>query len=178
MFSKFIRKFILSLSSLSPVVLTFWFKEFSTNFNLADGWIYFLIFLTISIITFFMIRFAKKKLEEVEVKIHSIQNADSEVISYIFAYILPLIGFDIKLTLFILFLYLFIVFTTNIYHFNPILGLFGYHYYTVSFDNGITFVLISKKTLMNANEISSVVQLDDYTLLEVDKSEINKKGIK
>jgi len=33
--------------------------------------------------------------------------------------------------------------------------------------------LLQKKTLMNANEINSVVQLDDYTLLEVDKSEVN-----
>ncbi len=173
MFSKFIRKFILAITSLSPVAITFWFKDFSKNFNLFDGWFYLLIFLIIIIISFFMIRLAKKKLEVIKVTIHSIQNSDTEVISYIFAYILPFIGFDIKLTLFILFLYLFIVFTTNIYHFNPILGLFGYHYYTVSFNNGTTFVLITKKTLMNANEINSVVQLDDYTLLEVDKSEVN-----
>lgn len=170
MFSKFFRKLILSITSLSPVALTFWFRDFSKNFNFSEGLLYLLIFFIIIIISFLMIFLAKSKLEIINVKINSVQNSDNEVISYIFAYILPLIGFDLKITFFILLLYLFIVFTTNIYHFNPIIGLFGYHYYTISFENGTTFVLISKKTLMNSKEINSVVQLDDYTLLEVAKN--------
>jgi hypothetical protein len=169
MFSKFFRKIILSISSLSPVALTFWFKEFSKSFDFFEGLQYLMIFVLTMIISFLTIHLSESKLEVIKVKISTVQNSDNEVVSYIFAYILPLIGFDLKITLFIIFLYLFIVFTTNIYHFNPIIGLFGYHYYTISFENGTTFVLISKKTLMNAKEINSVVQLDDYTLLEVIK---------
>lgn len=56
MFSKFIRKFILSLNSLSPVAITFWFKDFSKNFNILDGGFYLLIFLIIIVISFLMIR--------------------------------------------------------------------------------------------------------------------------
>jgi len=170
MFSKFFRKIILSISSLSPVALTFWFKEFSKSFDFFEGWQYLMIFVLTIITSFLTIHLSKSKLEVMNVKISTVQNSDNEVVTYIFAYILPLIGFDLKITLFILLLYLFIVFTTNIYHFNPIIGLFGYHYYTISFENGTTFVLISKKTLMNAKEINSVVQLDDYTLLEVIKN--------
>lgn len=166
MFSKFLRKSLLSIASLSPVFLTFWFNEFSKNWDLREGYFYLIGFVIIVFISFFTFRLAESKLEILPIKIETVQNSDNEVISYIFAYILPLLGFDVKLTLFILCLFLLIVFTTNIYHFNPVVGLFGYHYYTVTIEGGISFILISKKTLMNAKEIKNVVQLDDYTLLE------------
>jgi len=65
-------------------------------------------------------------------------------------------------------LFLFLVLTTHIYHFNPVFGLFEYHYYKVSIEGGTTFILMTKKTLLNARQVSSVIQLTDYFLLEKD----------
>ncbi|MEJ5305857.1 MAG: hypothetical protein WHV63_07910 [Ignavibacteria bacterium] len=166
MFNRLVKT-ILAITSLSPVLLTFWYKYFSDRWHIEDGVIYLILLLILIIVVLLLLNLANKKLEKLSVKIESVQNADNEVISYIFAYLLPLIGFDLKFLVFILILFLFIVYTTNIYHFNPILGLFGYHYYSITIENGTTFILISKKTLMNAKQINKVVQLDDYTLLEI-----------
>ena len=165
MFSKFLE-LLMVLTSLSPVLLTLWFKEFSQNWNYNDGLIYLVIAVVLWGIAFIILNISRKKLQLLRVKIDSISTADKEMISFIFAYLIPLLDISYPVLFFLLGLFVFIVLTTHSYHFNPIFGLFGYHYYEVSIEGGTTFILMTKKTLMNTKQIKNIVQLTDYILLE------------
>lgn len=165
MLSKFLE-LLMVFTSLSPILLTLWFKEFSQNWNYNDGIIYLVVAVALWGIAFIILNICRKNLQMLPVKIESISIADKEMISFIFAYLIPLLEISYPLLFFLLGLFVFIVLTTHSYHFNPIFGLFGYHYYEVSIENGTTFILMTKKTLMNTKQIKRIVQLTDYILLE------------
>ena len=165
MFSKFLE-LLMVFTSLSPVLLTLWFKEFSQNWHYNDGLIYLVVAAALWGVAFIILNISRKKLQLLPVKIESISTADKEMISFIFAYLIPLLEISYPLLFFLLGLFVFIVLTTHSYHFNPIFGLFGYHYYEVTIEGGTTFILMTKKTLMNTKQINSIVQLTDYILLE------------
>lgn len=100
--------------------------------------------------------------------IREISNADNESIIFIFTYLIPLLDIDSYMVIFLLGLFFLVIFTTNLYHFNPFLGLLGYHQYEIKLEDGPTYILISKKTLINSKQIKNVVQLTNYILLEKD----------
>ncbi|MEW6508803.1 MAG: hypothetical protein AB1432_13770 [Bacteroidota bacterium] len=165
MFSKLLE-LLMVFTSLSPVLLTLWFKEFSDHWNFVDGLVYLIIAIILWGFAFIILNVSRNKLQLLPVKIESISTADKEMVSFIFAYLIPLLEISYPLLFFLLGLFVFIVLTTHSYHFNPIFGLFGYHYYEVSIEGGTTFILMTKKTLMNTKQINSIVQLTDYILLE------------
>ena len=53
------------------------------------------------------------------------------------------------------------------YHFNPLLGIMGWHFYKVSTAGGVTYVLITKKQLRRAAEEMQVGQLTEYILIDL-----------
>lgn len=165
MFSKFLE-LLMVFTSLSPVLLTLWFKELSKNWNCTDGLTYLVIVIILGIIAFIILKISHKKLQLLPIKIESISTADNEMISFIFAYLIPLLEISYPILFFLIVLFGFIVLTTHSYHFNPMFNLFGYHYYKVSIEGGTTFILMTKKTLINTKQIKSIVQLTNYILLE------------
>lgn len=166
MFSK-IMQIMLVTTSISPVLLTFWFKEFSDKWDFRDGIFYLIAAIFLLILLYVLIKIAMHKLEKVPLKITQISNADKESIPFIFSYIIPLLEIDKPMVIFLLILFFFIIFTTNIYHFNPMLGILGYHQYEVNIEGGSIFILITKKTLINVDQIKKVSQLTNYILIDV-----------
>jgi hypothetical protein len=165
MLSKLVQ-IILVLTSLSPVLLTLWFKEFKKKFIWFDGLIFLVLALLLILVLYFIIKIAHQKLEMIPIEIDEVSPADQESIIFIFTYLLPLLDIDISMMLFLLTIFAIVIFTTNIYHFNPMLGILGYHQYEVTIKGGTTFILITKKTLVNTKQIKRVVQLTDYIILE------------
>jgi len=171
MLSKITKVFLVS-TSFSPVFLTLWFAEFSKDWDINEGWIYLAIAILLAIICFIIMKIARVKLESMPVKITAISTSDKETVGFIIVYLLPLINqtpiqVNIYLLFFILLIFFISLFTTNSYHFNPVLGLFGYHFYEVTIDGGITYVLVTKKNLTNTKKINNVVQISEYMILEV-----------
>jgi MFS family permease len=152
-------------TSISPVLLIFFFKEFSSSWRWTSGLPYLIIAILLLVVLKFIIETAKRKLEIIPIYISEISNADKESLIFIFTYFIPLLEIDSKMIFFLLILFFIIIFTTNIY-FNPLLGLLGYRQYKVKLKEGTTFILITKKTLINVKQVKSVVQLTDYILLE------------
>jgi len=170
MLSKFV-KVLLVATSLAPIFLTLWFIEFSKDWNLLDGLIYLFITTILIVICILILNFSKSNLEKIPVKITSVKTADKEVVGFIIVYLLPLINesslnVNPNVLIFIAVLFFIIVFTSNSYHFNPLLGFFGYHFYEISIEGGITFVLLSRKDVVNCKNIKAVVQISEYMVLE------------
>lgn len=166
MLSKFL-KIIMVITSVSPVFFTLWFNDFSNQWKIKDGLIWLVISFALIIIAYLILQLSLKKLERIPIQISSIATADKEVIAFIFAYLLPLLDINHKMLAFVLVLFAFVAFTTHIYHFNPIFGLFGYHFFEVTTTNGVSYVLMSKRQIRNLNQVTEVILVSDYILIDV-----------
>jgi hypothetical protein len=166
MLSKFL-KIIMVITSVSPVFFTLWFNDFSNQWKIKDGLIWLVISFALIIIAYLILQLSLKKLERIPIQISSIATADKEVLAFIFAYLLPLLDINHKMLAFVLVLFAFVAFTTHIYHFNPIFGLFGYHFFEVTTTNGVSYVLMSKRQIRNLNQVTEVILVSDYILIDV-----------
>lgn len=166
-----ITKLFLVTTSIAPIFLTLWFIEFSKNWKWNEGLYYLFITLGLTILCYCLIKLSEQRLEKIPVKITSMKTADKEVVGFILVYLLPLINPSAlnvnSLVLFFVAILVFaIVFTTNSYHFNPLIGFIGYHFYEVTIEGEITFVLITKKNITNCKNVKTVVQVSEYMMLE------------
>lgn len=64
--------------------------------------------------------------------------------------------------------FLFIVATSHAYHFNPLMSVLGYHFYEVTDTGGVSYVLITRRSLHTARSAARVVRLSEYIILDVD----------
>ena len=53
------------------------------------------------------------------------------------------------------------------FHFNPLMGLLGYHFYGIKDDEGASYLLISKDELTKPNSEARVVKLATTIYLQV-----------
>jgi hypothetical protein len=67
---------------------------------------------------------------------------------------------------FVLGLLLFLVYVSNAYQFNPLLILFGYHFYEVTDKGGIGYILITRRNIHHVSTIREVVEITDYVIME------------
>jgi hypothetical protein len=66
-------------------------------------------------------------------------------------------------------LFVLVVMSGNNYHFNPLLNIFGWHFYKVDTPDKVTRVLITRRSIRNVIGELSIVQLSDYVIMEVPK---------
>jgi len=178
-----LAKLSLVATSLAPILFTLWFveinkewdskKAFCTNIinHWSDGIIYFVIAGILTLICWKLITLSKKNLEVMPVKIITVKTVDKEIIGFILVYLLPLINqttttVNGSVLIFVGILFFMIVSTSHSYHFNPLLGFLGYHFYEVNIEGGIFYVLISKQNITHSKSIEKVVQLTEYMILE------------
>lgn len=176
-------KLFLVLTSLAPVLLTYWFVEQSNSYNntktLIENCIanykvgsFYIISTIVLVAVFWLILYlSKNKLEKLPIVIDEIKSADNESISFILVYLLPLASkiensVNIPVLIFISVLFFIIVFTSNSYHFNPLLNFIGYHFYEVKVQGGVTYVLLTRDSINNSKNIKSVSLISEYTILE------------
>ena len=167
-----VAKFLLVATSLAPIFLTLWFVKFSKDWDIADGYLYLLATILLTVLCLLLLFLSTKKLEKIPIKISTVKTADKEVVGFIIVYLLPLINestikINTSVLIFIAILFFWIVFTSNSYHFNPLLGFFGYHFYEITIEGGITYILISRSDIVNCKNINYVVQLSEYMVLGV-----------
>lgn len=164
-------KLALVSTSLAPICLTLWFVEFSQNWDWQQGWGYLLTALVLSGLCFGLVWLSARKLESLPVKIKAVKTVDKEIVGFLLVYLLPLINqsqntISLPVLVFIAVLFFFIVYNSHAYHFNPLLGFFGYHFYEVTIEGDITYVLITGQNITNCKNVSQVVQLTEYMILD------------
>lgn len=171
-------------TSLAPVFLTLWFIEISnswdkslsilTNIKLhySSGVWYFLAAILLTALCWGIIVLSKKQLEKIPVKILSVKTVDNEIVGFVLVYLFPLVNqttanVNISVLIFVSILFFIVIYISNLYHFNPLLSFIGYHFYEVTIDGGITYVLITKKKITSCKSIKHAIQLTDYMIMEI-----------
>jgi len=169
MFSKLIKLIFVS-TSLSPILLTLSFLSYHRHRAIEQA----LIFLGVALLLLFVclgiICLAKKKLAVIPLPIIEIRNADAEILGFFLAYLIPFMGcsairYDLFNVIFIFAILGIVLWNSNHFHFNPLLGIFGFHFYEVKNSSNVTYILITKKTLLTTQSFQ-VVQLANYLYLE------------
>lgn len=108
-------------------------------------------------------------------KAMTIEAADRENTALLLLYVMPLFTsqfdtLDWQFWIPTIVIFAVITATGYNYHFNPLLGLIGWHFYKVVSSEGVTFVLITKKQIRTAATKIKVGQLTEYVLLDLEDS--------
>lgn len=128
--------------------------------------------LLILLLSLIIIKCAIAYLETFSEKLTSIKTADSEAVTFLLAYCLPLVGealplSDTSTSLYILVVLSSILYNSNCIYFNPLIRIFGYHLYEVVKENNVSCILLTRRTLRRVpSEYIKVVRLAEYVMVE------------
>jgi len=178
-------KLALVATSLAPIFLTLWFVKLCSVWDATLPWLhnaanhwqagsgYLLAALILSGLCFALVWLSASRhgLEPLPVKIKAVKTVDKEIVGFLLVYLLPLINqsqstISVPVLVFIAVIFFFIVYNSHAYHFNPLLGFFGYHFYEVTIEGDITYVLITHQNITDCKNVSQVVQLTEYMILD------------
>lgn len=166
-----LAKLMLTGTALAPVALVYAWVMYTDGYTVtALGLVIMaavLIFLMMQ-----LLKYCRKHLERSKFKVTSIEAADREYITFILLYLSPLFTAefgDLNWNILIptLIIFLLVIGTGYGYHFNPLLGLLGWHFYKVSTEEGVSYVLITKKELRSAKQCLTVGQLTEYIVIDL-----------
>jgi hypothetical protein len=171
MLSKF-AKLALVATSFAPVLLTLGWIRFLDGKLWPEAVSYGVCAVLTVGLCLLLIRASRTRLEAIPFRPKSVSTADAEIVGFVLAYLLPFIdaaGVSIRpgVFWFVMGLLALAVWSTNSYHVNPVLGMLGFHFYEVTVEGDITFVLITRKNLRETGKITEVVQLTEYMVLEL-----------
>jgi len=182
MFSNFIKTLFV-ISAYSPVLLIIGVVEILNlnkegySITFVDSWkevfnrinfiFCFFILLPFSIL---IIKWAENNLTKNKIDIKAIKSADFNLPTFIVSYFLPCIELFKKdstyLTVWCIILAVIILINLKTYFYNPCLKIFGYRYYEISTKNDVTYTMICKNKLINANQVSTYSHLTDYVIIK------------
>jgi hypothetical protein len=167
-----LAKLMLTATALAPVALVYAWVLFSdghwmTSIALVSGAV------VLFALMLFLLGYCQQNLERSEFKVTSIEAADREYVTFILLYLSPLFTSefgDLNWNILIptLIIFVLVVSTGYGYHFNPLLGLLGWHFYKVNTSEGVSYVLITKKELRSASHCLKVGQLTEYIVIDLD----------
>jgi len=165
---------LLVATSLAPVLLAFGINGLAAGKDIWEYAPWFTAALFMVVLSLLILYFARTQLEKLNIKVKSIKNSDKEVLTFLLAYMLPLVpaktfGLDghIATTAFVIGVLFLAVYHSNAFDFNPLLGLCGYHFYEVQKDDDMTVLLITRFPILKPSQVTEVVQLSPYTFLTI-----------
>lgn len=165
-------KFLLISTSLSPILGAVAVNKIALEKPFTDWgpWVAVAVFLIV--ICWWLLRYAAKNVQKTTLRVAEFETNDREVLAFLLAYLLPIIssenmGFEGQwLTgAYILAVIFLVVAHAGALHFNPIMGLLGYHFYAVKNGDGVSQMLISRKVLRRPGEELETVMLADHIYL-------------
>jgi hypothetical protein len=168
-----IARILLTASAIAPVSLTYaWVSGYQGQYRIAAIAFGLAAFLVAACV--FLLRYVRRNIEAIPFQTKSLEPADAESFGFMLLYLLPLFTDKIETLNWELWIPMTAVFAVIIgtgygYHFNPLLGLLRWHFYKITSDDGVTYVLITKKHLRTAAGVHRVGQLTEYILIDLDR---------
>jgi hypothetical protein len=130
--------------------------------------------LLLAFICWSVLQYAAQTAQKHTLSITQLEDKDKEVLGFLLAYLLPFaaakdILADVHwLTGAYVFAIILLVFThARAFHFNPIMGLLGYHFYSLKNGAGVSVLLISRSELRRAGGEVHTVRLAHDIYLQI-----------
>lgn len=173
-------RILLALTAIAPLSVSLAYIYATRDANIQYALIAGLFCVLLGAGSIWIIQTAQSTLEHLPVVIKKAKSADKEVIGFFVAYALPLVfrgqsSQDLGAWLVAGTMLLFVLWSTHSMQVNPVLGMFGYHFYEVETSDGITYLLITRSKISSVLSIGNVVQLSEYGILEAnDKTRVDQ----
>ncbi len=170
-----VQRFIYNISSAAPLAFVFalvWYQQYKT---IQIPIVFVSIGLILIVLLYLSFTYGKLHIASITIRTTSISPNDGWVIAYIIAYLVPfasiaLEDFDLKVSTIIAFGLILILPFVNSAIPNSLLFVCGYHFYSISAENGISdYILISKRSLRNSKHLKSVQRIFEYLLLDTER---------
>lgn len=163
---------LLSATALAPMLLTYAFIYYPIN----RGYALLMVLLAAVLIAAckVILDLALKRIQEQKIRIKSVKIADQAVLTFVLAYLWPLVfaritSVRLSVLLFVFLLLVVVVYHSKAYSFNPILALvFRYHFYEVVTTGDFTYVVVSKREMINTRAPITGMQLSPYMVLDAE----------
>lgn len=159
-------KFLLVATSLSPILGAVAVNQYSLGKPTSSWLPWLMVALLLVLICWGLLQYSAKNAQKQTVRIAQFESNDKEVLSFLLAYLLPFISskdmaFEGQwMTGIYIFAIIFLVIVhAGIFHFNPVMGLLGYHFYGVKNNEGIALLVISKAELHRPGKDVETVRL-------------------
>ena len=174
MLGKFVR-ILFALTAIAPLSISVAYVFAMKEQNARWAFVAFCFCVLLGALSLWIMEKARSRLEVLPISIKKAKSADKEVIGFFVAYTLPLlfkgeVSSDLGAWGLAAVLLLFVLWSTHSIQVNPVLGMFGYHFYEVESSDGITFLLITRRRINSALTVKQVVQLSEYGILEANKT--------
>ncbi len=121
-----------------------------------------------------ILQFYANKVSSGPLKITSLKVATGSAITFVVVYLVPLVTFQVaeiqpEVIVVIFVLVAFLIYHSDAYLVNPLLTIppFRYHFYEVT-ANDVTFILVSRREILNTRETLEVKQISRFMFLDVE----------
>ena len=170
----FFAKFLLLSTSLSPVLVGVAISEFNCEQILENFFPLLLIFIAImlALLCLCIMKYAERTGQCHPVDLASIERKDQEMLTFLFLYLLPLVRSEHSmftenwvLSLYVLVVIFVALSYAEAFHFNPVMRILQYRFYSVSDTNGMPFLLISKREIGRTRKRIRVIEVTPYIYL-------------
>ena len=171
-------KFLLMATSLSPVLGAVAVNQFARHepWTRWGGWLGAALLLVF--LCWALLQYSARNAQHHPFHIKEFERNDTEVFAFLLAYLLPFVSStDMAftgewLTGAYIFAVIFLVFAhAGAFHFNPVMGLLGFHFYYVKNVDGVSHLLISKAELRRPGKDVQTVRLAHGIYLQTDGSD-------
>lgn len=167
-----LAKLLLTSTAIAPVLFTYAYVAFTSGAKKQAIWLA-LLGAALFFLCVVLLAYCSRTLEQIDFKMTTAEVADRENIGFLLLYLLPLFTSSFSSLNWNVWVPAVVVFggvvaTGYSYHFNPLLGLLGWHFYKVGTVEGITYVLITKKQLRRAAGSIRVGQLTEYIVIDLE----------
>jgi MFS family permease len=151
-------KFLLVSTSLSPVLGAVAVNQFARHEHWTRwaGWLG--AALLLAFLCWAMLRYAAKNAQRHLFHIKEFERNDREVLAFVSKENMAFTG-DWLTGAYILGIIFIVIAHAGVFHFNPVMGLLGYHFYAVKNGDGVSHLLISKDELRRADKDVQTVRL-------------------
>lgn len=167
-------RLLLVSTALSPILGAVAVNQYTLGKPLATWLPWLLVALLLVFICWGLLRYAARAVQRHTLKIAQFEDKDKEMLAFLLAYLLPFAAAKDMLvevhwlTGAYVFAIILLVFThARAFHFNPMMGLLGYHFYSLKDGDGISMLLISPHELRRAGGEMQAVRLAQDIYLQI-----------
>lgn len=162
-------RMLLIATSLAPILIVYGASLMPRNLSWAAALA--AVAVLLAAICLLLLRYARTRVARTSVTVTAGKNLDSQVLSFLIAYLLPLlVQKEQKTNVWALVAFVAVMFvvlaTCNIYHVNPLMGMLGYHFFEVTATSGTAYLLITRRNVSITQGSVQVVTLSPFLLLE------------
>jgi hypothetical protein len=159
-------KFLLVSTSLSPLLGAVAVNKFAHGEPAVQWGAWVAVALLLVFLCWALLQYAAKNSQRHLYRIKEFERSDKEVLAFLVTYLLPFLSTE-KMGFtggwltgtYVLVIIFLVIAHAGAFHFNPVMGLLGYHFYGVKNTDGVSHLLISRAELRRPGQEIQTVRL-------------------